>query len=191
MSLPFDIRIDTQGTLERLRRELEAMPDGIARAQRRALRKLSKWMQSQILKEVAAATGATQKTLKALVRYKTTLREDSLMIWIGTNPLKAHWLGKVKWTRRMAGARAGRRGYPGTWSWSSGPTQGLIMQRTGAFGRNGNPRLERIDVVTVPVNDPVLTRLQALQPSIDTRYQTLLAQELNYALTVERRRAAA
>lgn len=183
MSANFDLRIDTQGTLERLQRQMAAMPQGVERARRRALGKLSTWVQRQILREAATAAGVPQKIIKALLRYRTTRTADVLKIWIGTNPLKAHHLGTVKWTRRMAGARAGRRLFAGAWSWpNSRKMKGLIVQRTG------DQRLP-VEVVTVEVHQAVLNRIQAIQPAIDARFLTLLQQELNYALNHEAARA--
>lgn len=185
MSAPLDIRIDTQGTLERLQAEMAAMPRGVERARRRALRKLSTWVQRQALREASAATGATQKVLKTLVRYRASINDQRISIWIGTNPLGAHHLGAVRWTPRMTGARAGRRLFPGAWSWSAPrKTAGVIMQRRGA------DRLP-IDKIVVPIHQAVLDRMNQLQPAIAARFQTLLFQELNYALRVEAQRGAA
>jgi hypothetical protein len=182
----FDLRIDTQRTLERLQRQIAAMPHGVERARRRALRKLSTWVQRQVLREASAAIGVPQKIIKALLRYRSTRTADVLSIWIGTNPLKAHHLGKVRWTRRMTGARAGRKLFAGSWSWpASRIMAGLIVERIAKFNRNENPRLQKIDVVTEEVHQAVLTRLEAIQPNIDARFLTLLQQELNYALLHE------
>lgn len=178
----YDIRIDADGTIERLRLQLGAMPADIARAQRRALSKLATWIQRKVLRELSAVTGATQKTLKAIARYQVARRDDSLSIWLGTSPLKVHHLGTVKWTRRMRGARVGRRSYPGTWSWPTGPTTGLVMERLS------DARLD-IAPVTVEIHAAVRNRIQALQPEIDARYLTVMAHELNYVLNVEQARA--
>lgn len=185
-----DFSIDTQGTLERLEHQLAAMPAGVERARKRALRKLSTWVRRQILREAAKAVGTSQKVLTTSLRFRVTQTADELSIWIGTNPIKAHHLGTVRWTRRMQGARVSKRLFPGTWSWpDSRRMAGLVVERTGQFGRNQNPRLEKVDVVTVPIHDQILGRLQAIQPEIDARFQKLLLQELNYALNVEAARA--
>lgn len=184
MSAPIDIRIDTQGTLERLQAQMARMPRAVDTARKRALRKLSTWIQRQALREAAAAAGTTQKVMKTLVRYRASLNDARIAIWIGTNPIGAHHLGTVRWTRRMTGARAGRRSFPGTWSWSApAKTAGLIMERRGAA------RLP-LDKVVVPIHQAVLTRMEQLQPAVAARFQALLLQELNYALNVETRRAA-
>lgn len=178
---PVEIRIDTQGTLERLRAELQAMPAGVERARKRAGSKLITWARRQVLRAASQSSGATQKRLQELVRFRATRQDGGgIEIWIGTNPLKAHHLGAVRWTPRMKGARAGKRSFPGTWSWGQGSRTGTAIMR-----RLGEARLP-IEAVTVPIHEQVLARITAMQPEIGDRYSTLLAQELNYALRVER-----
>ena len=179
-----DIRIDTAGTLERLEAQLAAMPQGVERARKRALRKLSTWVRGQVLREAAKAAGTSQKVLTTLLRYRATQNDDRLSIWIGTNDLKVHHLGTVTWNRRMKGARVGRQSFTGSWSWpASRRMAGLVVRRLP-----GSKRLP-VEVVTIPIHEQILNRLQALQPEIDARFQTLLLQELNYALNVEAARA--
>ena len=175
---PLRISIDAEGALRALERQMARMPAAVDRARKRALRKLSTWVQRQILREAASAAGVTQKLMRTLVRYRATRTDDQLSIWIGTNPLKAHHLGTVRWTRRMAGARVGRRLFAGSWSWPDGKTGGLVMERSS------DARLP-IDVVTIPIHDAVLRRIEQIKPDVDRRFQTLLMQELNYALRVE------
>lgn len=184
--MALSLHIDTGGTLERVTASVRNLPAGVERAKKRALRKLATWVQRAVLREAATAAGTTQKVIKALNRYSVRPTQTGIVIWVGTNPIKAHHLGKVTWTPRMSGARVGRRAFPGGWSWDKGKTQGLVMRRTGSFGRNGNPRLERIDVVRVPIDDPVRTRLEQMEPDIAARLMTLFRQELNYALRIER-----
>lgn len=183
MADPIDIRIDTQGTLERVRAELQAMPRGMERARKRAATKTRTWVRRQVLRAVSQSIGVPQKTISGLKRFAAvTDTAGGVRIWIGTNPLKAHHLGAVRWTRRMAGARAGRRSFPGSWSWGPGSRTGTaIMRRTGAG------RLP-VEVVTVPIHETVLARILGMEPEIGERYSTLLRQELNYALNHEQAR---
>lgn len=185
--MDLDLRIDSRGSIARAERELGALPDGIARARRRALRKLMTWLSRHVLRTVSGATAITQRTLKTLMRVQDSLTEDGITIWIGTNPIPAHRLGTIRWTRRMQGARAGRRLFPGTWSWPAARrTAGLVMERTGRFGRRNNPALERIDRVDVPIDTQVRRAIDGLMPEIEQRYQTLMLQELRYQLLRER-----
>lgn len=183
-----DIRIDTAGTLERLQREMAAMPEGVERAKKRAMRKLGKWVGTRVLRYASRAAGVTAKTLKELGRYDYRATDDGISVWLGTNAIPAHHLGTVNWTRRMTGARAGKRLFPHTWSWPSESgirTAGLIMRRTGAFGRWRNPKLEVIAKVDYEIHVTVFDAVQAVMPEVENRFRTLLVQELNYALLHE------
>jgi hypothetical protein len=183
------IRIDTQGTLQAVLARFDRAPEGIARAQRRASKKLETYARRQVLKAASQASGATQKVLLALIRFRASRIGDmGLSIWIGTNPIKLHHLGTVSWKQRTAsgrytqGARVGRKTYPGTWSWGRGKTGPAVMERTT------DERLP-IDVVRVEIHDAIRTRIDAIIPDIAERYQTLLAQELRYALELESKAA--
>jgi hypothetical protein len=183
------IRIDTQGTLQEVLARFERAPEGVARAQRRAAKKLETYARRQILRAASQASGATQKKLQVLLRFRASRVGDmGLSIWVGTNPIKLHHLGNVTWKQRTAGgrytqgARVGRRTYPGTWSWGFGKTGPAVMERTG------DTRLP-IDVVRVDIHDAIRTKIDAIVPEIAERYQTLLAQELRFALELETRAA--
>lgn len=177
----YSFAIDTEGTLERARLELGDLPKRIDRATNRALRKLMTWLKRQVLREAARATGTTQKALKAALRYRATRPDGGgIDIWIGTNPIKAHYLGRVRWTPRMKGARVGRRLFPSAWSWGPGSKTGpLVMERL--------PSAKRLPIypVEVPIHDEIAARIRGMEPEIAARYEKLMLQELNYALNVE------
>ena len=173
--------LDDAGTLERVSAELGAMPKRIDLARKRALRKLMTWLKRQVLREASRAAGVSQKTMRAALRYRATRNEAGINIWIGTNPLKAHYLGAVRWTRRMKGARAGRRLFPGSWHWGPGSKTGkAVMQRVGA------DRLP-IEPAEVEIHEAISQRLAGMQDEIAERFERLMLQELNYALNVEGR----
>lgn len=174
------VTIDDQGAFERVRRAMEAMPEQVEKARKRALRKLLTWVRRQVLRAVASAAGMTQKAFKAVLRYNLETQDDgSIKIWIGTNPVQAHYLGTVRWTRRMKGARVGRRLFEHAWSWGPGSkTKTLVMRR------RGEGRLP-IDPVTIEIHEAVSRRVEEMLPAISERFERLLMQELNYALQVE------
>ena len=194
--------VDAGDSLRRARAILGAIPAKVAKAERRAMRALSKWVERQVLRAASQELGVTQKALKAAARIKSKATDQIVKVWIGTNPVKAHFLGTVRWTpllgpgsrpgrkpSRMAGARAGKRQFPGSWSWGEGSKTGkTIMRRTGQFVQTGARRRERIAAVTVPVHDAMARRLDNMAPEIAERFDTLYRQQLNYALNVEGRR---
>jgi hypothetical protein len=194
MSTPI-FSVNTAGTVERVARQLAATPQALDRARLRALRKLLTWVQRQVLRAASEASGATQKALKAMMRYQvTTQGNGAIRIWIGTNDIGAHNLGTVRWTRRMQGARVGKALYYGAWSWSPRTppilTQGLVMQRNRVWrraskGTYAGKRREMIEKVMVEIHELVSWRIQKLLPEIADRFERLFTQELRYALNLE------
>lgn len=177
----FFFQIDPQGTLKTVAKTLSKMPQQVEKAQRRAMRKLMTWLKRAVLRAAAKAAGTTQKVMRKNLRYDPVLSKDrkGISIWVGTNPLKAHRLGVVRWTRRMKGARAGRRLFEGAWSWGPGSKTGrAIMERLG------DERLP-IEVVTVEIHDAVDRAIRQLLPEINSRFETIMLQELNFAINVE------
>ena len=184
------ITIDTKGGFERVAASMARMPKASERAMARALRKLATWLKRQALRAASQAAEIPQKFFERALRYHVSIEKAGSMpvglsVWIGTNPVKAHRLGTVRWNRRMQGARVGRRSYPGMWSWGRGVTGPAIMFRTGEKRTTLTGRQKRIypiDVETEQPHDPVLARLRGLQDEAGARFERLLTQELNYAL---------
>lgn len=175
------IRIDTTG-IDDLTRHFDLAPAAITRARRAALRKTAVFAQKTVGQSIRDAVGLPISAFKKLNRFAIRfMGNDGMRVWTGTNPVPAHNFGTVKWNRRMVGARAGKKSFAGSFAWNR-PQGTLIMQRTGAFGRRGNPRLERIAVVRVPIHDAVTVAMRSAQPAVVERYQTLLMQQLNYEL---------
>lgn len=176
--MPLIITVSADESLARVAQTFGRLPEAVDRAKTRALRRLATWIKRRILQAVSAASGIAQKWFSQSMRYRVTLSRDGLTAWVGTNPVKAHRLGVVRWTRRMSGARVGKRLFPGSWSWGRGKTQSAVMRRTGAS------RLP-IAVETVEIHPAILARLEQLQDEARERFETLLRQQLNYALNVE------
>lgn len=183
MSALLGLSLDVGQGYARVRQQFARMPAASQRAMARALRKLSVWLNRQVLRAGSQASGIPQAWFKRALRYHTTITKEGgrpvgVSVWIGTNPIKVHRLGNVRWSRRMQGARVGRRSYPGSWSWGYGATGKAVMQRTGAG------RLP-IEVVREHIHEPVLARLRDIEREAAERFERLLVQELNYALNVE------
>lgn len=180
-----NLRIDTRGTLDAALRQFVLAPRGIERARAKALRKLGQWVVKQALKEASAATGIPQKVYRQVARYYDTRDSDGIRIWIGTDPIKVHHLGTVRWTRRMQGARAGRKSYPGTWSWGPGSKTGpAVMRRTGAG------RLP-IEPVAEEIHQAVQARMRAFEPELQQRFQFEMTRAIRDELFREGRSTAA
>lgn len=183
MSALLGLTVDVGQGYEHVRAQFARMPAASERAMKRALRKLSTWLRRQVLRAASQASGIPQKFFKQSMRYHTAVVREGgspvgVQVWVGTNPIPAHRLGAVRWTRRMQGARVGRRSYPGSWSWGYGKTGRAVMRRRGA----GKLPIDRVDE---HVHDPVVAALRAIETEARRRFERLLVQELNYALNVE------
>lgn len=146
------------------------------RAVRRAITNTVRWLRRQVARIAAMELGIAQKIFdKSRIRFRME-RGDVLegILWIGTNPFPAHRLGRVKWTRKMTGARAGRRTFPGTFAASHTGTP-LIWRRSG------RERLP-IEIETVDIDTAIGENVRRLEAEALKRYRTLLAQSVNFEL---------
>lgn len=200
-----DFRIDSGTSIQDAIAAIGGTPKQIARAQARTYSLMATWMQRRILQEISRATGIPQSRFKKMARlFWSKIGQnglDGVKFWIGTKPVKVHRLGTVRWTpylgspsrpkskpkspSRSIGAKVGRKSYPGTWSWPApAKTAPAVMQRTGTFGRRGNPKLERIETVSEPIHASARAALTALMPEIEARFANTLRQQLNYYVNV-------
>ena len=193
------VSITDRGTMRRAELALSAIPKATDTARRSALAKLKNFVQSQVAKVVSAELKIPQKTIKALGRVHGVLKSqgEEMSIWIGTKDIPVRYLGTIKWTREMPGAKVGKTTFPGSWSWSHGKTAGRVKRRTShyldasyiATGPKGSGQMRKrwgagyaITEVTVQIHDTVSQRIADLLPAVSKRYGRLMRQELNYAL---------
>jgi hypothetical protein len=169
------IRVSSDELLQ-LQTTLEKFPDAAVRARARALRQLAPWLEREVLRAAAAASGVAPRVWRALARVSSSARGDKIGVWLGTNDIAAHHLGDVTWSRRAPGATAGGRVFPGSWSWSQARrTDGRVMRR------RGTARLP-IDTVYWEIHAAVVSAAKSLTPTISERYQSIMLRELECAL---------
>lgn len=172
-----EIRIEIDG-IDALQRRLRDAPKQIQAARRRAFGKLATWVRRQVARAVSQEANIPQKVFLASKRTATHIAADGgeLVVWVGTRDLPAHRIGTVRWTRRMTGARAGRRLFPGTWSWGPGSKTGsAIFRRLG-------PERTPIARETIPIHAAAQRGLDNALPEISARFLRLLRAELRYEL---------
>ena len=106
MSQP-TVGISFNHSLEQLTRELGATLSQVDKARTRAVRKLKRWIETQLTRELASSVHVRQKAIKHRFRSHVYREGRTVFahIWIGVNPLDAHTIGKPKQTRRMKGTR--------------------------------------------------------------------------------------
>lgn len=197
------IEQEVSGDIEELTTLFKHSPQKTELAIQRTMRKLSTWVERQVLRELASQLKITQKLFKEFGRVKTTLsrpKSDSqyLIVWIGTFPVGAHKFGKARQTPR--GVQVGRHSF-----WQSAflmqpvnsPREFVFnrkkewahryqqSQRSGRWMWMGLP----IEKKSVKIFSEAEAALNTMQPKIFERFSTLLHQELNYAFNVEPRKS--
>jgi hypothetical protein len=199
------ITIRPDASWEELEEVLRTAPQQYARAEKRAMRGLKRWITRRVMQVISKALKVSQKTVKSAVKPRVTLRGDNaVQVYISLRPIAVHKLGNVRWTPYLGigsrprsrpkapgkgrGARVGREVYPGSWSWGSLAKRGaragrLVFER----GPGGRPR-----VVTKEIDAPITAGIDAIMPEINDRVRF----EMRRALDAERylatrRRAAA
>jgi len=182
MSEVVAIQVDARAGFERVAASFGRMPKAVDRAMARALGRLATWIKRAALRAASQASGVPQKFFARAFRYHVDVTDEGLSVWIGTESIEQHRLGKVVWSRSMKGARVGRRSFPGAWSWGPGSKTGpAIMERVGSA---------RLPIAQVPreeIHPAVLGAMTRIEAQARARFDVLLKQQLNYAINVEGR----
>lgn len=175
MAAPMEISADWT---EHSRKQVEALGGvtsrAVDRAARRAAKKTARWLRARIARAVAGELGGSVRRLQQMRIVASQDRQTGeSRIWIGTRDVPVHRMGRVKWTRRMRGARVGRKQYPGTFApWEGGP----VFRRTGA----ARLPIERMETAIHKIAEENVRRLEA---RARRRFAQLLEQELNYEMS--------
>lgn len=175
-----------------------AKPGQIARASRRAVRKVTRSAGAELARALAdehqlplavfGAAGGRGRRVRLAVRAGrhgklTNVRagfnvDDSVgTIWIGRNPVKAAYLGTPRQT--PAGARAGKHFFDRAF------VATLKSGHVGIFKRTGKSRLPiESQTVRLEHSESIIARIAS---GIPTRLSELLRQELNFEVNVKGR----
>ncbi len=197
--MKLDLELDN--TVDDLIGQFDHAPEKVSQAIARSLRKLSRFAERRVLRELARRQNITQKVLKSLGRVRVSLYKPgdragqnySLIIWIGALDIPAHYLGKPIQTK--SGVRTGRRFWDGAFLMRPvNATHSMVFERketwqhkfqrskkSGRMMWMGLP-LEKKEV---PIWSTASTVLQKLEPVLLDRFTTLMEQELNYAFNIE------
>jgi len=175
------ITIDS-ADLARVPNFLRAVPQQANRAAKRAVRKVTMSFASLATREIAAAHDVPLRALRkggqrwsrVHVKDLATTQGPASLLWIGTNPIKAAYLGPLRQTREGASVRGHL--FPG------GFIATMVSGHRGIFMRRGRARL--------PIDEQVVELEQAqgivrrLQLAVPDRLRTVFSQEMNYELNV-------
>ena len=192
--------IDISADLETLLVLFKDSPDKVDKAVRRAMKKLSRYAERQLLRALSRAHPLSQAQLKKLRRLRlkvftpnNAVNDYALLINFGTNPVAAHYYGKPQ--QRPKGVKAGKEFWKGAFivpQTSSGELRVfkrkanwkhkyVRSRRSGRMMWMGLPMaLQRKDI-----HEDAVTVMNALQPQLAERFSALVSQELNYAFNIE------
>jgi hypothetical protein len=117
------ILIEEQG-LEETIRALQRLSPAARRAANRAVRKTVTWAYGSIIRQGAAAADINQAALRRSIRFDgkrvyrrdvSVKRQDSeASVYTGYNPLKSHYVGKIRKWRRGQIPSVRRHRFPGS-----------------------------------------------------------------------------
>jgi len=152
--------------------EFRALPKQVDRAEKRAVRKATRFLAAEVRRELAKAHGIPQKVLRQ--RKRIALKPNRGQVWVGTLPIAASHLGTPRQTR--SGARVGRRRYDKAF------VARMRSGHVGVFRRKGKSRLP-IEEVREPLPLARAAADAALRKT-ESRLPVLFLQELNYEVNV-------
>ncbi len=196
--MEIDLELDSQ--LRALVSDFENAPAKTDKAIRRAMTKLSRFSERQVLRGLSRATQVTQKKMKELGRVRVSLRTPGkgsdhykLVIWIGLSDISAHYLGRPVAT--ASGVRTGRYNWDGALVFQPvGARSEMVFKRAPSWKHQKQVSLKSgrtlwmglpIEKVSLPIADAARQAIQQLQPQLSERFTTLMRQELNYVNLIE------
>jgi len=200
MAVDLDLTLETEEAL----REMAALTHTRAPlAIKRAVRKTLQWLQREMLRELARASGISPAVLKKYRRVAIKAGEQQGTVWAGLNPLPAHEAGKVSWSPGSAGATAGGEFYEGAFYRSVYGTGAKVWVRTRRNASAGNPiyhgrgrykpfsgQVSRgrfpVELVGMQMEQYSSEIADRIQEGARARFETILRQELNYVINHER-----
>ena len=174
-------------------------PEQVSKAIARSLRKLSRFAEKRVLRDLARQQNITQKLLKSLGRIKVSLyqprsgRGYRLVIWIGALDIPAHYLGRPVQTTK--GVRIASRLWDGAFLMQPvNATHPMVFERkddwehkfqrskkSGRMMWMGLP----LEKKTLPILNSARNALRKIEPVLLDRFTTLMEQELNYVFNIE------
>ena len=193
--------IDVSADLETLLNEFKDSPDKVDKAVRRAIKKLSRYVERQVLREISRHHPLSQRQLKKLRRLRIrvftpnhAVNDYALSVYVGTHPITVHHYGSP--SQQARGVKTGRLFWKSAFLISANHSdKQLVFKRTKHWEHKyvRSRRSGRWMWMGLPIkqqknhsfHEDVERALNALQPEIQQRFSTLIQQELNYAFNIE------
>jgi hypothetical protein len=151
-------------------RELSAFPEQAERAEARAARKTVKWAETQLRRAIAKEHEIPLKSIRKARRVQS----KNKLVWLGYNPVKAGYAGKLE--QMEVGAMAGAYYFEG------GFVATLRSGHASIFKRRGRARLPIDEQKVALVKAEAIAEREAER--IESRFFETLRRELNYEINV-------
>jgi hypothetical protein len=164
-------------------RELNAFPEQAERAEQRATRKTIKWAERMLRRELALAHEIPFKSIREARRVQSNRKA----IWLGYDPVKAAYVGKLE--QLEGGAMAGRYYFESAFMASLRSGHESIFKRRPHLDKHsrGRPTHWKPNL-SVDEQEVALTKAEAVAAreaeKIESRFFQTLRQELNYEMNV-------
>ncbi|MTI13008.1 hypothetical protein [Sansalvadorimonas verongulae] len=196
--MQIDLSLDQQ--LHTLIEDFHNAPAKTDTAIRRAMTKLSRFAERQVLRALSRSTSISQKKIKELGRVRVSLHRPGqksdqyeLVIWVGLADIPAHYLGRPIQTK--SGVRTGRYRWYGAFVFQPVNARNkMVFQRTPEWKHKKQVSLKSgrtmwmglpIEKVSLPIANSARQAVEQLQPKLLERFTTLMQQELNYVYRIE------
>lgn len=167
------VELNLEEEIDELLSDLDRSRKRVIKAMRRTDRKMFAWLNREVKKITSKTLGLPAKRITENKRIASKKRrQGGGGVWIGLNPLKAHWIGGRQLKK---GAKVGKEVFPNAW-WNE--------KHSVFFRRDSRGKL---DVLKIDVADKVEPRLKRIVPAARKRFKEIFKQELHYALNVENR----
>lgn len=192
------ISVNLDQSFYRVLADFDGMPKKTALALKRAVRKVSIWLQRQASSAISKQSGISQRNLKKYQRVKLSVGPFEGQLWLGMNPMPLHLAGRVSWSQRSKGARVRGETYTGAFHravYGAGRKVWVRTARNQTAGLTPYHEARRykpltglnrgrfpVTLVGVPLKDNADVLSDELMRRLNERFEKVLAQEINYLL---------
>ncbi|PMN73159.1 hypothetical protein [Enterovibrio norvegicus] len=198
-----NVEVNFARALRDITARIQATPAQLTKASERAMKKTIRWLSGRVAKELGQQLGVPQKVLKKrlLVRTAGKGSDQVHILWLGARPLAAENAGKARQSRK--GVTVGKRQFEGAFYravYNADPNVWIRARRNQGYttltqkprkpsGQKLAPEyagrfpVQRLGVEIETVAAEIFRRLN--RRAID-RFNTLIEQELNFAVNHEK-----
>ena len=167
-------QFDFETAINELTAGFDRQDPSIKRATKRAHAKTIKWLKTQVVRSLSRALKVPQNVLAKNKRISFGHSEKGAVLWIGTNPISAQYLGKLKQNKR--GVKAGKHQIDGAFIWGK---KGFVMKRKSG---GSYP----VDKIKYHINKTAQQATKQVNKSVVVAYfSKAFERELNYEINVK------